>query len=149
MNLKKMCLAAGVAASLMVSAAMANEWVVGEASQTKGGAAQFNVGFAGDGTVMDAMLDLSYDAEAFSAKVEALNGASCTIHPKGGIVRVITPISDQPLGKGVMALCNVTLLASGNRAKAVPSLEVAGSECARGLGKDASCDLSSAGAVAK
>ena len=149
MNFKKIGLAAVVASAFAASGAMANEWVVSDAMQAKGGAAQFNVGFAGDGTVMDAMLDLSYDAVAFSAKVEGLNGASCTIHPKGGVVRVITPVSDQPLGKGVMALCNVTLLASGNMAKGKPSLSIAGSECARGLGKDASCDLSSAGEVAK
>lgn len=149
MNSKKIGLAAAVALMASSPLASANEWVVSDAMQAKGGATQFNVGFAGDGQVTDALLDLSYDASAFTAKVEALNGASCTIHPKGGVVRVITPMVDQPLGKGVMALCNVTLLGSGNMAKSKPVLAIASSECARGLGKDASCDLSSAGEAAK
>lgn len=146
---KKILLATLAAGAFVCLPVMANEWVVSDAVQSKGGGAVFNVGFAGDGEVMDAQIDLSYDASAFSAKVQALNGASCSIHPKGGIVRVLTPESNQPLGKGVMALCNVTLLASGNSAKGKPSLSIAGSECSRGLGKDASCDLSSAGEVAK
>lgn len=145
---KKFLLSALIASVAFGSAASANEWVVGDAIQAKGGAAVFNVGFAGDGSVMDAMLDLNYDAAAFTAKVEAVNGASCTIHPKGGVVRVITPIADQPLAAKVTALCNVTLLASSG-SKSAPSLTVGGSECSRGIGKGAGCDLSSAGDVAK
>jgi hypothetical protein len=149
MNFKRICVAAAMVSAFATSGALANEWVVGDAAEGKGGATQFNVGFAGDGHVLDAMLDLNYDAREFSAKVQELNGASCTIHPKGGIVRVITPVSDQPLGKGVMALCNVTLMSNGSMAKGKPALTIAGSECSRGLGKDAGCDLSSAGEVAK
>lgn len=147
MNSKKL-LAAVVASAFCCSSAFASEWVVSDAIQGKGGASVFNVGFAGDGSVMDAMLDLNYDASAFTAKVEAVNGASCTIHPKGGVVRVITPIADQPLATKVMALCNVTLLASGG-AKGQAALTVGSAECARGAGKSASCDLSSAGEVEK
>jgi hypothetical protein len=148
MNMRKIGLVALVASALVGANATANEWVVGDAIQAKGGAAVFNIGFAGDGEVMDAMLDLNYDATAFTANVEAVNGASCTIHPKGGVVRVITPIADQPLAAKVTALCNVTLLATSG-SKAAPTLAVGGSECARGAGKDASCDLSSAGQAVK
>lgn len=148
MKVKSTSVAVLAAVSLFGSAASAGEWVVSDAMQGKGGASVFNVGIAGDGSVMDAMLDLNYDASAFTAKVEAVNGASCTIHPKGGVVRVITPIADQPLATKVMALCNVTLLSSGG-GKSQAALAVGGSECARGAGKDASCDLSSAGEAAK
>jgi len=142
MNSKKL-LAAVVATAFCCSSAFANEWVVSDAVQAKGGASVFNVGFAGDGAVMDAYLDLNYDAASFTAAVEAVNGASCTIHPKGGVVRVITPIADQPLATKVMALCNVTLVASSG-AKSAAALTVGGSECARGAGKSSGCDLSSA-----
>jgi hypothetical protein len=138
-----------IASALGSSAVLAKEWVVSDAIQAKGGGVLFNVGFAGDGEVMDAQIDLSYDASAFSAKVEPVNGASCSVHPKGGIVRVLTPESNQPLGKAVMALCNVTLLASSGMSKGKPSLTIVGSECSRGPGKDASCDLSSAGEAAR
>ena len=145
----KKLVAALCASAFVCSPVLANEWVVSDAIQGKGGAVLFNVGFAGDGEVMDAQIDLSYDASAFQAKVQAVNGASCSIHPKGGIVRVLTPESNQPLGKSLMALCNITLLGGGNAAKGKPALGIAGSECSRGLGKDATCDLSSAGPVAK
>lgn len=148
MKVKSTSVAVLAAVALFGSAASAGEWVVGDAMQGKGGASVFNVGIVGDGSVMDAMLDLNYDASAFTAKVEAVNGASCTIHPKGGVVRVITPIADQPLATKVMALCNVTLLSSGG-SKAQAALTVGGSECARGAGKSASCDLSSAGEAVK
>jgi len=134
-----------IAASLLAACqvTLANEWIVSEAAYSKG-AAGYTVGFAGDGTVMDAMVDLSYDAAAFSAKVSAANGASCTIHPDGGVVRVITPISDKALGKSVTALCQVSLISNGSKTASSPTLTVSGSECARGIGIDASCDLSSA-----
>lgn len=149
MMTKKFFLASLIASALVSAPALANEWVVSDAVQAKGGAAVFNVGFAGDGEVMDAQIDLNYDGATFSAKVQALNGASCSVHPKGGVVRVLTPESNQALGKGLMALCNVTLLANDNMAKASAGLTVGASECSRGLGKNSACDLSSAGEVAK
>jgi hypothetical protein len=148
MSFKKICLAAFVASAMVGSFASANEWVVSDAMQSKGGATVFNVGFAGDGEVMDAQIDLSYDAAAFTANVQAVNGGSCSIHPKGGVVRVLTPESNQPLAAKVMALCNITFVAKGG-AKGQPSLTVGASECSRGLGKSAGCDLSSAGEAVK
>jgi hypothetical protein len=145
MNFKNSCLAAAAMSVFAVSSVFANEWVVTDAIQGKGGASQLSVGFAGDGTVMDAMIDLSFDGGAYTAKVEALNGAACAVHPKGDAVRVITPISDQPLGEALVALCNVTLLAKNGMAKGAPALSIMGSECSRGTGKDDNCDLSSAG----
>jgi hypothetical protein len=148
MSFKKVLLAAFVASAMVGSVASANEWVVSDPVQAKGGGTVFNIGFAGDGQVMDAQIDLSYDNDAFEAKVLPANGASCSIHPKGGVVRVLTPESNQPLSTKVMALCNVTLVAKGG-AKSQPKLSVVNSECSRGLGKDAGCDLSSVGETAK
>jgi hypothetical protein len=148
MNFKKICVATFAASALIGSSAFASEWVLSDAMQAKGGGSVFNVGFAGDGEVMDAQIDFNYDGASFVATVEAVNGASCSVHPKGGVVRVLTPESNQPLDTKVMALCNITLVAAGS-AKSVPSLAVGGSECSRGLGKSAGCDLSSAGEVAK
>lgn len=129
-----------LSAAAQVSAA--NEWIVTEAASSKG-ANSFTVGFAGDGTVMDAMVDFNYDAAAFTAQVSAVNGASCSIHPDGGVVRVITPITETTLGKGVMALCHVSLQGSMAKSGVKPMLTVASAECSRGIGKDASCDLAS------
>lgn len=148
MSLKKICLAAFVASAMVGSLASANEWVVSDAMQGKGGATVFNVGFAGDGEVMDAQIDLNYDGEAFVANVQAVNGGSCSVHPKGGVVRVLTPESNQPLSDKVMALCNITFVAKGS-AKSQPSLSVGSSECSRGMGKSAGCDLSSAAETVK
>lgn len=125
------------------TSASANEWIVTEASTSKGGNA-FTVGFAGDGSVMDAMIDLNYDSATFVAKVSALNGASCTIHPDGGTIRVITPIMDSSLDKSIAVLCQISFSGLSGKAASAPSLSVASSECSRGAGKDASCDVSSA-----
>lgn len=123
--------------------ATANEWIVTEGSGQKG-VATFTVGFAGDGAVTDASVDLSYDAQAFAAKVSGLNGGSCTIHPDGGVVRVITPIADASLSKAVVALCQVSLAAVGSKAGSKASLSPANADCFRGTPERAECDLSSA-----
>jgi len=128
---------------LCVQGASANEWIVSEATGNKGSSG-FSIGFAGDGSVMDAYIDLNYDSSSFTAQVSGMNGASCTVHPDGGVVRVITPIADKALSKSVMALCQVTLIGNSSKSGAKAALTSAASECSRGAEMNSACDLSSA-----
>jgi hypothetical protein len=78
------------------------------------------------------MVDLRYDSAAFVATVEAVNGASCVVHPKGGIVRVITPDAGSvPLAKGMNVFCNVRFSPIGGAKNATPSISVDRADCSK------------------
>jgi nitrous oxidase accessory protein NosD len=112
-------------ASVLVGASMAAsaaDWTVGDPMSAKSGGAVFPVGLYSDGVVSDAMIDLNYDAEKFVATVEAVNGAVCVVHPKGGVVRVISPDrGSEAVAKGMNLYCNVTLSARGAKSSAAPA----------------------------
>lgn len=143
-NLKWSAIALAAALASVPGAGVANEWLVSEGAAAKGGASSFTVGFAGNGVVTDAMIDLAYNASAFDVKVSALSGAYCSVHPKGGIVRVISPESNEALSAKTAAYCQIDLVSKDGASVGGSPLSVIASECAFGAGKSVACDNSGA-----
>ena len=137
--LRKIYVMTAVLAFASGSALAAGEFVVGDASSAKGGAASVPIGFVGDGVITDAQADFSFNAEQFDVQLRALGGAICS-NPKAGLIRVVSPDSGgAPLGAKVGVYCEATFVAkAGSKADGEFQLEPTNVVCVAN-GESASC----------
>lgn len=135
-----------IAALSVAGSVSANEFIVGDAV-ARGGAFVVPVGFYSSGDATDAQVDLTFDADAFTAEAKALGGATCTT-PKAGMIRVVSPAGGTtPLAKGMNAYCQVTLTPTGKAVAGDFVLEAAGALCGDASGNAVSACAAQSGSI--